>query len=134
MRKLSFLLPLLASVLFLCSCGEDIKTCSGRIKELTDSTMVAVTGGKDVTFDISRVQYDNGIVMAGDSVGIHYVGKLGGEAYAVLVRLFPKQGEVMTIGREADTSRVLKTKDEPMTEQELRSLENFVRKSKAHGH
>ena len=110
MRKLSFLLPLLASVLFLCSCGEDIKTCSGHIKELTDSTMVAVTGGEDVTFDIRRVRYDNGIVMAGDSVGIHYVGKLGGEAYAVLVRLFPKQGEIRDISKP-DYSRELKTRE-----------------------
>ena len=133
MRKLSYIISFFAFVLCLCSCGEDIKTCSGRIKELTESTMVAVTGGKDVTFDIRRVRYDNGIVMTGDSVGIHYVGRLGGEAHAVLIHLIPRQGEIVTIGKEADTSKELKTKDEPMTEQERRGLNNFINDLKRRG-
>ena len=99
------------------SCREEIKTCSGRINGLSDSTMVAVVGGDEVTFDILHVRYDNGVVMPGDSVSIYYVGRFSSEAHALLVHLVPSQGNVVTIDTASEeSSNELKTREDGTAE------------------
>ena len=132
MKRYLSLSFLLSSLLLVSSCREELKSCSGHIKEMTDSTMVVVTGGADVEFDIHGVRYDNGLVMVGDSVGVHYVGDLRSrKARAALVRLVPQP---RIVDAAFDPSKELETREEPVSDEEREAAEKFIRESRKHGH
>lgn len=115
------------------SCREELKSCSGHIKEQTDSTLVIVTGGADVTFDVADARYDNGFVMLGDSVNVHYVGDLRSKnVHAMLIRLVPRKGRV--VDAVFDPSKELKVSEREDTEAEQEEMQKFIEVSKKHGH
>lgn len=126
-NRAHILFLLLAVVLGLASCGEKIKTCSGKVAKMTDTTMVTTMGDYAITFDIKKAQYTNGAIMDGDSVLIHYVGDLKErKAVAAIVKLIPKKGHV--VEAVYDPSKELEVSDRPMTKEEERHLEGFVKK------
>lgn len=127
MKKLSVLLLFLAVVCCtLHSCREEIKTCAGQIRELNDTVMTTKIGDYDIAFDIRRAEYTNGAVMAGDSVTVHYTGDLKDlHARALLVYLMPRPGRV--VDAVYDPSKELKVSDKPLTDEEVRKTEQFIK-------
>lgn len=96
---------------------------------MTDTTMVAKIDGHDITFDIKQAKYDNGFVMAGDSVTVFYVGNLrDGKVTAGLIRLIPCKPHIVDV--KFDDSKELKTKT--MTEEETKTFDEGVEYIREH--
>lgn len=96
---------------------------------MTDTTMVAKIDGHDITFDIKQAKYDNGFVMAGDSVTVFYVGNLrDGKVTAGLIRLIPRKPHIVDV--KFDDSKELKTKT--MTEEETKTFDEGVEYIREH--
>lgn len=96
---------------------------------MTDTTLVSKIDNRDITFDLKKAKYDNGFVMPGDSVVIHYVGDLrDGKAVAAIVRLVPKKGNV--VEAVYDPSKELKTA--PMTKDEEKSFDDGIEYARKH--
>lgn len=94
---------------------------------MTDTTMVATMGDYAITFDTKKAQYTNGAIMDGDSVVIHYVGDLKErKAKAAIVKLIPKKGRV--VEAVYDPSKELEVSEQPMSKDEEKHLEGFVKK------
>lgn len=94
---------------------------------MTDTTIVASMGDYNITFDIKKAEVTNGAVMPGDSVVVHYLGELSDkEATALVINLIPRKGKVV----EAiyDPNKKLETK--PMTKEEVKENEDFVKAAK----
>lgn len=72
------IIPLLLLVLFAVqSCRKEIKVCTAKVQEVTDSmSMKTMIGDYEITFDMSKARLTNGAVMPGDSVRINYIGDL----------------------------------------------------------
>lgn len=89
--------------------------------------MVTRIGDYKITFDTKHAKCDNGMVMAGDSVVVHYVGDLKEKkALAALIRLIPPQGNIIKAGY--DPTKELKTA--PMSDEDAKKLDKFVKKVK----
>lgn len=94
---------------------------------MTDTTMVTSMGDYAITFDTKKAQYTNGAIMDGDSVVIHYVGDLKErKAKAAIVKLIPKKGRV--VEAVYDPSKELEVSEQPMSKDEEKHLEGFVKK------
>ena len=118
-------------VLIACSCQEKIQSTHGKVKKMTDSTLVAIIDKYDIVFDIKDARYDNGAVMFGDSVIIHYVGDLREKkAKALLFKLIPQPGKV--VEAVYDPSKELVTA--PMTPDEKKQFDKGIDFAKKHGH
>ena len=124
-KPISFLLFCIC--LLMVSCKPEIKQCSGRIKTLTDSTIVLRNEGKEYVFNIKRAKYINGAIMKSDSVLIHYIGNIKGNAQALLIKLVPVSH---FIDIKKDTSQILITT--PAKKEEAKKLREFVETSKKH--
>ena len=111
MKKLYCSVTLLAGLLSLfSSCGSDneLKESLAVVKSMTDSTIVATVDGSDATLITTDVRIANGAYMPGDSIRLHYVGRLSsGEAKALLISVIPQASRVVTAG--FDGSKELKT-------------------------
>ena len=115
------------TLLLTTSCEEKIQQTRGKIKKMTDSTIVATIDKYDVVFDSKQAKFDVGAVMTGDSIKIHYIGNLRDKkAKAVLVALIPRIGNTITIG--FDPSKELKTGE--MTEEEKETLHKATENGK----
>lgn len=133
MNRILSIASLVLLLALLHSCREELKSCSGHIKEQTDSTLVIVTGGADVTLDIMSTRYDNGLVMVGDSVNVHYVGDLRSKSVrAMLIRLVPRKGRV--IDAVFDPSKELKVSETELTDEQRESVRKFEEAARKHGH
>ena len=131
MKRKSVILALAFVALLLSSCQEKIQTTTVKVKKTTDTTMVATIDKYDITFDVKQARCDNGAIMAGDSVVVHYIGDLRDkQAKALLLRLIPKKGTV--VEAVYDPSKELKTK--PMTPEEQKQFEEGIEFAKKHGH
>ena len=107
------------------SCGDKVEVCSGKVKSINDSAMVASVGDYSIRFDVSSAKYTNGFVMDGDSVSINYVGDLRDKkARALAVRLIPRSTVVDAV---YDPSKELKTADRPLGEKASEDLEKLRR-------
>lgn len=128
MKKL-FSAFLFISLLLLAACqSEQIKLTQGHIKEMTDTSIVVVIDNYDITFITKQAKYDNGAVMPGDSVAIHYVGDLREKhAVAALIKLIPPQGTIVEAG--FDPTKELKTA--PMNEEDAKKFDKFIEHEKA---
>ncbi|MDD5785478.1 MAG: hypothetical protein PUD52_11200 [Prevotella sp.] len=129
--KIKVLLFTAITAFLLMSCQEKIKTTQGKVIAQTDSTVKIHIDRYDIVFDTKKARCDNGEIMQGDSVAIHYIGDIREKkAKALLLRLIPQKGNVV----EAiyDPSKELKTKK--MTEQEQREFERGYKASKKNGH
>ena len=102
MKKTLFAFLITILLFTFAGCRDNIKTCAGKIKNMTDTTLVANMGDYDITFDIKKAEVSNGAVMPNDSVLIHYVGDL--------------------------SEKKLVTK--PMTKEEVKENEEFVKAAK----
>lgn len=134
-KKILGIASCLILLLGVSACREEIKSCSGSIKELNDSVMTTRIGEYEVAFDITQTRYDNGLVQPGDSVNVHYLGDLRSKkAKAVIINLVPRKGKVVDVTGEPDFTKELKTKGQPMSAEEQKAMDDFVRESKKHGH
>lgn len=104
-----------------------MKTCAGKIKDMTDTTIIANMGDYDITFDIKKAEVTNGAVMPGDSVVVHYIGELSEKkATALVIKLIPPKGKV--VEAVYDPNKKLETK--PMTKEEVKEMNDFVKAAK----
>lgn len=111
--------------LILASCSSDkIQKTTGTVKSIKDSTMLVAIDKYDISFDVSKARYDNGAVMKGDSVVIHYIGDLREKkARALLLRLVPKKGTV--VEAVYDPSKELIVGEKPLSEEQVKKLKKF---------
>ena len=133
MSKISLTLCSCALAAVLCCCGgrPRLKSCVSVVASVGDTTLVVSGDGGDVTFDTRDARYSNGLVQAGDSVDVSYIeGKASPRA--LLIRLIPARGNVICVDSVAGGE--LKTKGEPVSDEEREAMERFVRESKKHGH
>ena len=94
MKKTLFAFLITILLFTFAGCRDNIKTCAGKIKNMTDTTIVANMGDYDITFDIKKAEVSNGAVMPNDSVLIHYVGDLSEKkATALVIKLIPHKGK-----------------------------------------
>ena len=129
MKKIIEFMALVAVVLAMTSCKDKIQTTKGLVKRMSDTTIVATIDKYNIVFDTKKAKCDNGAVMPGDSVTIHYVGDLRDKrAKALLIRLMPKKGTV--VEAVYDPSKELILSEEPMSEGEKASLEKYVKGGK----
>lgn len=124
MKKYVIIPLLLLVMLAMHSCRKEIKVCTAKIEEVSDSTsMITMIGDYQISFDISKARFTNGAVMPGDSVRINYIGDLKErKAKALVVYLIPKPGNV--VDAVYDPNKELLTK--PMDPEDKRRLDEFV--------
>lgn len=129
-HKLLYTLLLLSTVFF-ASCRKEVKNITGEVRMLSLRYMDVDIDGHSVRFDMKDAQITNGALMPEDSVAIDYIGSLQSQkAQALLVRLIPKQGHIVSL--KPDTTKQLVT--EEATAQEQKASAEFLRISKKHGH
>ena len=122
-------MALVAVVLAMTSCKDKIQTTKGLVKRMSDTTIVATIDKYNIVFDTKKAKCDNGAVMPGDSVTIHYVGDLRDKrAKALLIRLMPKKGTV--VEAVYDPSKELVVSEEPLSEKDKASLEKYAKSGK----
>lgn len=93
---------------------------------MSDTTLVAQIDKYDIVFDTKKARIDNGAVMIGDSVTVHYIGDLREKkARALLLCLIPKKGTV--VEAVYDPSKELKVKEEPMSDEQIEAIEKYAR-------
>jgi len=127
MKNLTAFLLCCAALLAVSCHRREIKVCSAVVEQMTDTTMVTKIGSYSITFGTRQARYDNGAVMAGDSVIVHYVGDLKERhATAALIRLIPPKGNVVEAVYNPD--KELETT--PMSDEDAKKLDEFVRKVK----
>lgn len=128
MKKILSFLTVLAIVVGLTSCEEKIKTTRGVVKRLTDKELIATIDKYEINFDITKAKVDNGALMAGDSVVIHYAGDLREkQARALLMRLIPKQGTIVEAVYDPSKELIVK-KDTSKARKER--IEKFLKAAK----
>ena len=128
-KLLSIITICLIAILSFNACSEEIKSTNVSIKQMTDSTLLTIIDDHQVTFDYKQATFDNGFVMAGDSAVINYIGSLSDDPVkAVLIKLIPKKGHVMNA--VYDPNKKLETA--PMTDKEVKELEEGVEFAKKH--
>lgn len=131
MKRKFVIMAFAAAVMLVSSCQEKIQTTKAMVKKTTDTTLVATIDKYDIVFDIKQARCDNGAVMAGDSVTIHYIGDLRDKkAKALLLKLMPQKGTV--VEAKYDPSKELLTK--PMTPEEQKEFEEGIEFAKKNGH
>ena len=128
MKKILSFLTVLAIVVGLTSCEEKIKTTRGVVKRLTEKELIATIDKYEIKFDITKAKEDNGALMAGDSVVIHYIGDLREkQARALLMRLIPKQGTIVEAVYDPSKELIVK-KDTSKARKER--IEKFLKAAK----
>lgn len=128
MKKILSFLTVLTIVVGLTSCEEKIKTTRGVVKRLTEKELIATIDKYEIKFDITKAKEDNGALMAGDSVVIHYIGDLREkQARALLLRLIPKQGTIVEAVYDPSKELIVK-KDTSKASKER--IEKFLKAAK----
>ena len=128
MKKILSFLTVLTIVVGLTSCEEKIKTTRGVVKRLTEKELIATIDKYEIKFDITKAKVDNGALMAGDSVVIHYTGDLREkQARALLMRLIPKQGTIVEAVYDPSKELIVK-KDTSKARKER--IEKFLKAAK----
>ena len=128
MKKILSFLTVLTIVVGLTSCEEKIKTTRGVVKRLTEKELIATIDKYEIKFDITKAKEDNGALMAGDSVVIHYIGDLREkQARALLMRLIPKQGTIVEAVYDPSKELIVK-KDTSKASKER--IEKFLKAAK----
>lgn len=126
MKKYIVCLAAVATMMSVTSCQEKIKTTKGQVKRMSDTTAVVTIDKYDIVFDTKQARFDNGAIMQEDSVTVHYIGDLRDKrAKALIVRLMPKKGTV--VEAVYDPSKELIVSDEPMSEEQIKSLEKYAK-------
>ena len=99
----------------LSSCKEKLKEVEGVVTDVDASEMVdtiksmKVYDGQDtLLFGLKDAEYNNGIMLKGDSVQVHYIKGHGDTLRALLVYVKPAPAKVIDL--EKDTTKVLMTK------------------------
>ena len=128
MKKILSFLTVLTIVVGLTSCEEKIKTTRGVVKRLTEKELIATIDKYEINFDITKAKVDNGALMAGDSVVLHYTGDLREkQARALLMRLIPKQGTIVEAVYDPSKELIVK-KDTSKARKER--IEKFLKAAK----
>ena len=131
MKKIVFVfICILSLVATLTSCEEKIQKCRAAVKEMNDSAMVTKIDKYDIKFDTKQAKFMGGAVMPGDSVVIDYVGDLRDKtAKAVIVSLIPPKPNYIEAGY--DPSKKLETS--PMSKEEVKEMEDFMKRAHENG-
>ena len=117
------------AMLAVTSCQEKIKTTTGLVRRVSDTSAVVVVDKYDIVFDTKKARFDNGAIMHEDSVTIHYIGDLRDKrAKALLVHLIPKKGTV--VEAVYDPSKELVVSEKPLSKGEVERLKKFARSGK----
>lgn len=117
------------AMLAVTSCQEKIKTTTGLVRRVSDTSAVVVVDKYDIVFDTKKARFDNGAIMHEDSVTIHYIGDLRDKrAKALLVHLIPKKGTV--VEAVYDPSKELVVSEKPLSKEEVERLKKFARSGK----
>ena len=105
----------LATLGTLSSCKEKLKEVEGVVKSIDATqhthefkTMKVYDGQDTLLFSLKDAQYNNGIMLDGDSVKVHYIKGHGDTLRALLVYVKPAPAKVIDL--EKDTTKVLMTK------------------------
>lgn len=118
MRK--YLFSLLALGLAACSlnsCKQKLKEVSGVVTEVAMSgdyqsdtihTMRIFNGEDTLLFSLKDAQYNNGVMLKGDSVQVGYIKGKGDTLRALLVYVKPAPAKVINI--EVDTTKEVMTR------------------------
>ena len=131
MKKILSLLSLVVVLSLFASCQEKIKTCHGKVKRVTDTTIVATVDKYEILFDTRDANFLNGAVLFGDSAVFNYIGDLRKkEVRAMVVNWIPPKPHYIKKGY--DSTQELKTA--PMSEGQKEQLDAFVKEAKKHGH
>ena len=131
MKKIFNLLSLAIVLSLFASCQEKMQTCHGKVKRMTDTTIVATVDKYEILFDTRDASFLNGAVLLGDSAVFNYVGDLRKkEVKAMMVNLIPPKPHYIKPGY--DPAKELKTA--PISEGEKEQLDAFVKEAKKHGH
>jgi len=129
MKRILSIVFCLAFIMLFNACREEMKVTSVKLNGVTDSTIVTKIDGHEIVFSIKEATFDNGMVMAGDSVTVHYVGDMGqGTARALLIKLIPRKGHV--VNAVYDPSKELKT--DSLSDTDLKSMHEAIEFAKRH--
>ena len=71
----------------------------------------AVHDGDTLRFDLSQAQFNNGIMLRGDSVIIDYIDGKNDMERALVVTVLPKKGNVIDLNDPNNKKQTLKTAD-----------------------
>jgi len=129
MKRIISIVFCFAFMMLFYACREEMKVTSVKLNGVTDTTVVANIDGHEIAFDIRKATFDNGMVMAGDSVTVHYIGDMGqGTAKALLIKLIPRKGNV--VNAIYDPSKELKT--DSLSESESKAMHEAIEFAKRH--
>ena len=99
----------------LTSCKEKLKNMDGVVTNVETSNMgdtvksMRLYNGEDtLIFNLKDAEYNNGLMMKGDSVQVHYIKGHGDTLRALLVFVKPAPAKVIDINK--DTTKVLLTR------------------------
>ncbi len=99
----------------LSSCKEKLKHVDGVVADVEASqrmdtlkSMKLYDGEDTLLFGLKDAEYNNGIVVKGDSVQVHYIKGHGDSLRALLVYVKPRPAK--SIDLKVDTTQVLLTK------------------------
>lgn len=99
----------------LSSCKEKLKEVDGKVADVeiyehihTPKCMKLYDGNDTLLFGLKDAEYNNGIMMEGDSVQVYYVKGHGDTLRAMLVYVKPRPPKVIDITK--DTTQVLLTR------------------------
>ncbi len=99
----------------LTSCKEKLKNMDGVVTQVETSNLgdtvksMRLYNGEDtLIFNLMEAEYNNGLMMKGDSVQVHYVKGHGDTLRALLVFVKPTPAKVIDVSK--DTTKVLLTK------------------------
>ena len=99
----------------LSSCKEKLKRVDGVVIDVeasqlmdTVKSMKLYDGEDTLLFGLKDAEYNNGIMVKGDSVQVHYIKGHGDSLRALLVYVKPRPSRVIDL--KVDTTHVLLTK------------------------
>lgn len=97
------------------SCKEKLKQVDGVVTDVETSRLVDTVksmklydGEDTLLFGLKDAEYNNGIMMKGDSVQVYYIKGYGATLRAMLVYVKPRPAKVIDITK--DTTQVLLTR------------------------
>jgi hypothetical protein len=101
----------------LSSCKPKLKDVSGLVTDVdmegttrhdTVNTMRLYNGEDTLLFSMKDAQYNNGMVLKGDSADVSYIAGNGDTLRALLVHVKPRPAQVIKV--TVDTTKTLKTR------------------------
>lgn len=98
---------------------------------MNDTSIVATVDDEDAFFVVTKAKFVNGAVNIGDTIDVDYSGSLSDDnVQAHVIRVIPKKPQYI----ETKYNPNAKLESVPMTSDQEKSLDQFVKDSKKRGH